>query len=59
MLPTNTAEGYTMDTTKNIIKLIDVYGWSLSAAKAEFKKLTGKAIKARSKDEFINKLLMQ
>lgn len=48
-----------MDTTKNIIELIDVYGWSLSAAKAEFKKLTGKAIKARSKDEFINKLLMQ
>lgn len=45
-----------MNTATKIIELVDIHGWSLSAAKAEYKKLTGEVIKARSKDELISKL---
>lgn len=39
-----------------ICELVDVYGWSLGAAKAEAKSRLGVVIKARSKDDFVAKL---
>ncbi|UIW12695.1 MAG: hypothetical protein [Enterobacter phage ENC19] len=41
---------------KEICELVDVYGWSLGAAKAEAKSRLEVVIKARSKDEFVTKL---
>lgn len=42
---------------KRVCDLVDLHGWSLSAAKAEYKRLTGFSVKARSKDDFIAKLI--
>lgn len=39
-----------------VADLVDIYGWSLSAAKAEFSNRTGGKVKARSKDDFVNAL---
>ncbi|AUV57141.1 hypothetical protein FDJ47_gp27 [Enterobacter phage Ec_L1] len=40
-----------------VADLVDVHGWSLSAAKAEFKSRTGGVVKsANSKDKFTNAL---
>lgn len=44
-------------SAKYVCELIDLHGWSLNAAKAEYKRLTGATVKARSKDEFIAKLI--
>lgn len=49
----------TLDTSKvakEVADLIDIEGWSVSKAKAEFKKRTGIVIKGRSKDEVSNLL---
>lgn len=39
-----------------VADLVDVHGWTLSAAKAEFLNRTGGKVKARSKDYFVNAL---
>lgn len=39
-----------------IADLIDIEGWTASAAKASFKKRTGKEVKGRSKDDVSNAL---
>lgn len=41
---------------KEICELVDVYGWSLGAAKAAAKSRLGVVVKARSKDDFVAKL---
>jgi hypothetical protein len=40
---------------REVIEMIDVYGWKLSQAKAHLAK-RGMVIKARSKDELVSKL---
>ena len=42
---------------KYLIHLLDVEGWTLSAVKAECKKISGLVIKARSKDMMVYELL--
>lgn len=39
-----------------VADLVDIHGWTLSAAKAEFTKRTGGKVKSRSKDDFVNAL---
>lgn len=39
-----------------IADLIDIEGWTVSAAKSQFKRRTGQEVKGRSKDEVSNNL---